>query len=348
MAQTYSLKLGTIGLPEAGKTIWHTVLYGRQAHFDGVLFRYLDSPTIRYLNPMWEALDRGNLPDATGLARPSELKFQMHTEDASGNVLISYAIHTMDYAGILVNRGASEDTIKQARELGLEQFIDECDLLMVMVDLSDDSQAVNQLNTLDYILQRCKETSTQHGSKNRPVAVAFTKVDQVFSQHMNSNLIEMQSVLLEYLSSKDRWRGMHRALRALKDYNLYEVFPVSCFGTSCAPGQNVPTAGTINPKWIHEPLIWGLPRAAELANQAITEQQDEVRRIEKIAKDAENNEFNTQVTLAILCITLGAIIGYFIGWGIGFVLPYILTGLACMIPLALVAIPLLVAADKAR
>ena len=265
------LQIGTIGLNNAGKTVFHTVLYGFRNDFPQVTFSFPDDPTVAYLNPRWEAIERGELPEPTPASGLQPLMWGIRATDDSG-VQHRYRVRAIDYAGRLVRRGEGEEIAKQARELGLQDFLDECDALLFLIDITDDAQVSAQLNTLEYILDRCENVPTKHGSTSRPVALVFTKCDAVpvleMSHADDMSFPEVQARLLSYMDSHPRWRQLSRFMREhFRDRQLADWFPVSCFGCECPPGR-APTPGTIQPRWVHEPVVWALPRAAGLARRA--------------------------------------------------------------------------------
>ena len=319
------LEVGTIGLPKAGKTVYHSVLYGCRNDFDGVTFSFTDEPTIRYLRPIWEKLDAGEpLPEATGVARPTVLAFEVHGTAGDGVTQRTFSVRTSDYAGVLVSRGRAEDIEKLAREIGLESFVDGCDLLFVMMDISDDTQVHSQLDMLEYVLRRSHEAPTRHGSPIRPVAVVFTKADMVLT-NLDASLLDAQNELLNWLLRHNRWKGLSRCLAdRLKDKRYSMTFPVSCFGQSCSPGQP-PPKGSILPRWAHEPLVWALPVAAELAEAAVQENAKAARRAqqeqdaaqERVRRQAEIDRRNKMLTRFTRYGIVGGLLSGFLAGGLG-------------------------------
>lgn len=261
-----ALDIGTIGLNNAGKTVFHAILYGFRNDFPNTTFSFPDDATVGYLNPIWTALDNGRLPDATAQGRPDFLVWDVRLR-AADYTEYRYRVRTADYAGRLVRRGQADDIKKLAQDSGLNGFIDECDGLLFLIDVTDDTQVSSQLDTLEYILDRIEKVMSKHGSAVRPLTVVFTKCDAIL-ENLGVSIEDAREELAQWMDGHPRWRQLSKFLRnRLTDGRYASTFPVSCFGYQCDPGQ-APRPQSIEPKWVHEPLLWALPRAGALAQTA--------------------------------------------------------------------------------
>ena len=89
--------------------------------------------------------------------------------------------------------------------------------------------------------------------------------------HLNYDLSSAQEEIFKWMQGHKRWRQIALFLTEERDRRHIEFFPVSCFGQRCAPDQ-APPPGSLDPKWMHEPLIWGLQLAKKLADSGVEHQ----------------------------------------------------------------------------
>jgi hypothetical protein len=222
------VNIGTIGLKNAGKTVFHSVLYGCRNGFPGTVFSFPDKSTVQYLRPIWEELDNGRLPVANIAGQPDFLKWNVRVNQPSGGKL-EWSVRTVDYAGALVNRTREDDLELLAKKSGLDAFFDKCDALVFLIDVTSDKQVHSQLDTLAYLLERNERIRTGHGSRVRPVAVAFTKCDSILSS-LGLQFLEAQAELLAWLAAHPRWAQM---------INFLET-PLSCYTIGWATRDATP------------------------------------------------------------------------------------------------------------
>src|SRR4051812_39126452 len=91
-----ALRIGLFGLRGAGKSVALSVAYLAE-NGDGLEMTVRDEATIRYLRPLAEALQRGEVLSPTETAEPRVLKWEVRLGDAE------YELETIDFAGELLD-----------------------------------------------------------------------------------------------------------------------------------------------------------------------------------------------------------------------------------------------------
>jgi hypothetical protein len=171
-----TLQIGFFGLRNAGKTVGSTVLYLAESG-DGLDVTVRDAETIKYLRPLAEALERGELPHPTMEPAPKHLKWRVEVADGR------YDLHTTDFPGELLDAiGQEGDAVAEEAMAGFRQQVRDwfvhCDAILLFVDSTQEG-SVRYRDALVQLLDEMSRRPTRRGSTRRAVGVVFTKGDAV-------------------------------------------------------------------------------------------------------------------------------------------------------------------------
>ncbi|MFW6118702.1 MAG: TRAFAC clade GTPase domain-containing protein [Planctomycetota bacterium] len=244
--------VGIHGARNTGKTCYLACLYGRQAVEDAAL-TFEDAQSIEGLKAAWETLQNGDVPDATALTVPTDIRMNLHSE---GN---RWKLLTHDYAGALVQRSDSGET-QLEREVKDWLLASDAVLVFVGVDTwlsEDDSDARERQAELDLFLNGLIEMSAEQNTVARPLALVLTKWDMVGS--ISDDPAAEQERAREFLEERATSETMAGVMEQVGD--RFNVFPVSSFGRHRR--GNLPPADGPEPFNLHAPLVWAVQAADE-------------------------------------------------------------------------------------
>lgn len=149
----------------------------------------------------------------------------------------------------------------------LTDLIRRSDCVCVLIDISSAVNATDQLLLLQNVFRQVRLAPTRHGSRQRPVLIAFTKPEQVLHDIQALDLNTAKSMLMQSMRNTHAWRGVANEISSefrREGHRYREFMPVSCFGHWCDPATP-PQPQTIRPKFLHESLAWSLDPARRLA-----------------------------------------------------------------------------------
>jgi uncharacterized protein YaaR (DUF327 family) len=243
-------QIGIHGARGTGKTCYLASLYGRRINYDLGFSLSLDDnnpeDSLDHLRHAWQALQKGSVPPATAAVNPFRLSF---TVTHCGQ---SWSVRTLDYAGVLVER---TPTGAQDLKMEVQQWLCQCDGLLIFVDLSEQPQnLLDRLNEVDLLLNRLRKLSPDGQTVPIPVAVVFTKWDCVAKDLQGADFASQQKKLRHYLATHAEFKQFYDQIQLSSD--RVEVFPVSVFGKY--QGNNLPPPQGAQPFGIHEPILWVL------------------------------------------------------------------------------------------
>jgi hypothetical protein len=259
--------LGFHGVPNAGKTALHTIIYRLRAFKGGRVSFDDDEPTKVYLAGCMNDLKEHRTIRANVRAKPDRLRWRLVL--ANKDV---WNVEAMDFAGALVESGGAADAQHLADEV--LTFLAECDALFLLLDCGDPD--FRQIDAIDLLLSHLARRQTTHGSRRRPIALVWTKVDMLgpIDPDPQVNLARIE----QRLGQHHIFQTIHNILAQETDEeHLFRQFPVSAFG-STAPDGLAPPMDQIRPYGIFEPLVWAATTSAEVIEQNQEDGLGEARR----------------------------------------------------------------------
>jgi hypothetical protein len=268
------LRLGFHGVPNAGKTALHTILYRLRAFKGGRLSFDDDEPTKQYLTACMNDLREHRTVRANAMAKPDRLRWRLIL--ANKDV---WEVEAMDFAGALVEAGS--DAASQFLSQEVLTFLAECDALFLLLDCVDPD--FRQMDALDLLLTHLGRRRTAHGSKRRPIALVWTKIDKLgpIDPDPEVNLQKIRQRI-----------GQHHVFETIQNIleqeneeeHLFKQFPVSTFGWTAHDGL-APPLDQIRPYGIFEPLVWAATASAGVIEENQEEGLNQARRqIQEIRK----------------------------------------------------------------
>ncbi len=246
-------RIGIHGARGTGKTCYLACLYGQRAA-EAAAVTFCDDESIDHLKAAWGVLERGEVPDATALTLPTELRLAVH----SGG--LGWSASTRDYAGTLVQR--SDTGVPELKE-EVREWLASCHavLLFLNIEVRDDARdsAVRERHDeLDLLLTHLRKLSPDGNTIGRPLALLLTKWD--VQGAVSGDEGQEKRRAMEYLRGRPALRQIADGLKNCGD--RVEVFPVSAFGAH--RHGNKPPDGGPRPFGLHAPLVWALEKADEM------------------------------------------------------------------------------------
>jgi hypothetical protein len=168
-----TLQIGFFGLRNAGKTVGATLLYLTESG-DGLNVTVRDPETIKYLRPLADALELGEVPQPT-MGPPTRLRWRVEVGSAR------HDLETTDFPGELLEAigqegdPVNEEAMARFRNRVRDWFV-HCDAVLLFVD-STQKGTVRYRDALVRILDEMSRRPTRRGSAARAVGVVFTKGD---------------------------------------------------------------------------------------------------------------------------------------------------------------------------
>lgn len=235
------LKIGGFAPRGQGKTVtvgaWHAKRTG-----DGLKLKTSDEPTVTYLRPIAEKLDKGMFPDFTMLGKMDVLKWEATLNGRS--CLFDY----IDFAGELTDILGKVETRKFRNDVS--NWMATCDALLIFIDstLHDD---VQYLDALDKLFAEIKNNRTKHGSKRRVVAVVITKADELPGATPTN--IQNPNNIASLVSHNRIFQRVKEALADLKDHVQSKEFLTSAVGWEFKNKKKFEPCNLFAPlKWVLE------------------------------------------------------------------------------------------------
>jgi outer membrane protein assembly factor BamD (BamD/ComL family) len=241
--------LGIHGARGTGKTCYLACLYGcRATEHAAVVFR--DNDTINHLEAIWSTLVQGDLPPATALTLPTEIRMELNTAGLSWN------LNTQDYAGALVQR--SETGVPELKE-GVREWLKSCHAILLFIGIDADERSLRERhNELDLLITELKKLSLDGNTIARPLALLLTKWD--IHGPPSHDLAQERERAWEFLGTNSSFKQIAESLRKCGD--RVEIFPVSSFGSH--QEGNRPPLGGPHPVGHIEPLVWIAQKTDEM------------------------------------------------------------------------------------
>jgi hypothetical protein len=254
-----TLRIGLFGLRGAGKTVALSVAYLAE-NSEGLEVTVRDEDTIRYLRPLAEALQRGEVPPPTMVADPTRLRWSAQLAEAR------YELETIDFAGELLDMigqpgdPVAEQMMKQLRTQVRDWFIS-CDAVILFID-SADHGTPRYRDALIRLLDEMSDRPTIRGSHQRAVVVVFTKGDQVAQ---SSERLSSPPEIERVLKGHPLYQVIQRRLKQRAEQIQFGVFLSSALGWQFVSIRN-PSQRQVMPCNLFAALRWGLERAAQIVH----------------------------------------------------------------------------------
>jgi hypothetical protein len=265
-----TLQIGFFGLRNAGKTVGATVLYLTESG-DGLDVTVGDEDTVRYLRPLAEALERGDVPSPT-MGAPTHLKWQVSIGDAR------HDLETTDFPGELLETigqegdPVTEEALAKFRRQVRDWFA-RCDAILLFID-STQSGTVRYRDALVRILEEMSRRPTLRGNKARAVGVVFTKGDRVADspQHLDD-----EAAVKELLARHPLYEVVQRRLREFPTDLKTQVFLSSALGWNflTVPEKEKQRRKVEPCNWFAA-VRWAVEQAAALVEETHKEVLDEL------------------------------------------------------------------------
>jgi hypothetical protein len=268
-----TLQIGFFGLRNAGKTVGSTVLYHTESG-DGLDVTVRDVETIKYLRPLAEALEKGDVPNPT-LGDPRYLKWRVAVADKS------YDLETTDFPGELLEAigqegdPVGEGALAEVREQVRKWFV-HCDAILLFVDSTQEG-TIRYRDALVRLLDEMSRRPTLRGSAQRAVGVVFTKGDRIAS---SPDLLGDEEAVTELLAGHPLYQMVQRRLHEHRDNLKSQVFLSSALGWNFLPIPDKNKARRkVEPcKWFAA-VRWSIEQATVLVEQTHKQVLDELEQV---------------------------------------------------------------------
>lgn len=280
-ATMQTLRIGLFGLKRAGKTVISSVLYHQETG-DGLELTVRDDGTIRYLRPLAESLERGDVPVATH-GPPTLLKWTAAVGETR------YQLETTDFPGELLDViGQDGDPVGEAvmakfRKEVRDWFV-QCDAVLLVIDATDRG-TVRYRDALVGLLDEMARRPTLRGCTRRAVGVVFSKADAAFGERTP---LHDPGAVEAALREHPLYEVVHRRLREARDGVRTRVFASTALGWHfVAVGDARKADRRVRPQNLFAPVRWAIEQGAELVGEAHRQILDELSTVvqEKASED---------------------------------------------------------------
>lgn len=264
-----TLRFGLFGLRGAGKTIALSVGYLAE-NCEGLEVTVRDDDTIRYLRPIAEILQRGEVPPPTMVADPTTLKWHVRFGE------VRYELETIDFAGELLDvigqdgDPVAEQMMKQLRTQVRDWFIS-CDAIVLFID-STDHGTPRYRDAFIRLLDEMSKRPTIRGTHQRAVVVVFTKGDQVARR---PEQLLSPGETQRILEGHPLYQVVQRRLEQHAEQLQFGIFLTSALGWQFISTRNQ-SERQVKPCNLFAALRWGLEQAAQIVKSTHALVMDEL------------------------------------------------------------------------